>query len=247
MLPILLLAASAALAQTAHDPVPDPAIGRRVFDSQCALCHGQNGTGGRGPALNRHGLPKAPDIEALRRVIADGIPPEMPGAWQLSVREVASVAAHVAELGRGPQEQLPGDAARGRVLFRARGCAGCHIVSGEGTPRGPELTAAGARRNAAHLRESITQPAFHLPPGFLVVEAVPRQGAAVTGTRAAEDPFTIQIQDGAGRFHSFRKSDLREIRRKPGKSTMPSYGSSLAASELDDLVAYLAGLRGSGQ
>ncbi|MEZ5403684.1 MAG: c-type cytochrome [Bryobacteraceae bacterium] len=238
-------AALAAMAQTAHDPVPDLALGRRIFDSQCAVCHGQNGTGGRGPALNRPSLAKAPDPPSLQKIIADGLPPEMPGAWQLSVREVASVAAHVLELGKVAEEKLPGDAARGRVLFRARGCAGCHMVAGEGTPRGPELTAIGAKRNAAHLRESLTKPEAHLPDGYLLVEAVTAQGRTVNGTRAAEDPFTIQIQDVGGRFQSFRKADLKQLRRKTGESGMPSFASSLAAPELDDLVAYLASLRGA--
>ncbi|MEZ5356751.1 MAG: c-type cytochrome [Bryobacteraceae bacterium] len=231
-------------AQTAHDAVPDMAIGRRVFESQCALCHGQNGTGGRGPALNRPVLAKAPDVETLRNVIAEGLPPEMPGAWQLSVREVASVAAFVASLGSVTAEKLPGDAERGRTLFRARGCTGCHIVDGAGTPRGPDLTAIGAKRNAAHLRESLTRPEAFLPVGFLIVEAVPEKGEPIVGTRAAEDPFTIQIADGAGRFHSFRKSELKALRRRAGESTMPSFANSLAAPELDDMVAYLAGLRG---
>ncbi len=248
MWPVLLflsaVSVTAAWAQTAHDSIPDAAVGRKVFDSQCAVCHGQNGTGGRGPALNRPVLGKAPDVDTLRKIIADGLPPEMPGAWQLSVREVASVAAHVQSLGSVAEEKLPGDAQRGRTLFRARGCTGCHIVDGSGTPRGPELTAIGARRNAAHLRESLVRPDAFLPVGFLKVEVVPVNGNIVAGTRAAEDPFTIQLADAAGRFHSFRKSDLKNLRRYPGESTMPSFANSLAAAELDDLVAYLAGLRG---
>jgi len=40
-------------------------------------------------------------------VIATGIPPEMPGAWQLNPREVMSVAAYVVSLGAIPPESLP--------------------------------------------------------------------------------------------------------------------------------------------
>src|SRR5260370_512649 len=89
----LLIAAlaSSAFAQT----TADLGAGRKIFESQCTLCHGQTGGGGRGPALNRPKLNKAPDDEALRRVISDGIEPEMPGAWQLHPREVVSVAAYV--------------------------------------------------------------------------------------------------------------------------------------------------------
>src|ERR1039457_6457042 len=78
---------------------PDPAAGRKIFESQCALCHGQTGGGGRGPALNRPRLDKAPDDDALREVVKGGIPPEMPGAWQLHPHEVEAVAAYVRTLG----------------------------------------------------------------------------------------------------------------------------------------------------
>src|SRR5690242_7993247 len=78
----------------------DPAVGRKLFESQCAVCHGQTGTGGRGPGLNRPKLAKAADDTALRELIKRGVPPEMPGAWQLTAREVGHVAAYVQSLGK---------------------------------------------------------------------------------------------------------------------------------------------------
>ena len=50
----------------------------------------------------------------------------------------------------------------------------------------------------------------HLPEGFLYVSAVPLSGAAVRGIRVNEDSFTIQLRDAAGRYHSFRKSELKQ-------------------------------------
>src|SRR5438093_13617293 len=108
LVPLLALSASAQL--------PDLAAGKKIFESQCALCHGQTGGGGRGPGLNRPKLNKAPDDAALREVISRGIPPEMPGAWQLTPREVASVAAFVRSVGAAPQEPLNGDTARGERI-----------------------------------------------------------------------------------------------------------------------------------
>src|ERR1700719_1227025 len=93
----------------------DPALGRAIFESQCALCHGEGGGGGRGPSLQRVTLLKAPDDAALRRVIENGIAPEMPGAWQLHPREVGNVAAYVRSLGSVKAEPLTGDAARGEA------------------------------------------------------------------------------------------------------------------------------------
>jgi mono/diheme cytochrome c family protein len=52
---------AAALAVHVLAQAPDAAVGRKIFESQCALCHGQTGGGGRGPALNRPKLDRAPD------------------------------------------------------------------------------------------------------------------------------------------------------------------------------------------
>ncbi|MGO9273339.1 MAG: c-type cytochrome [Terriglobia bacterium] len=240
MKPLLLLLLPAAL--WAADATPDLGVGKKIFESQCALCHGQNGGGGRGPSLNHPQLIKAPDDEALRRVISNGIQPEMPGAWQLNEHEVASVAAYVRSLGTIPPEQLPGDAARGASVYVARGCAACHMIAGAGEGIGPELTAIGARRNGAYLRLTLLDPAQSPPEGFAYIAAVTSEGATIRGISVNEDSFTIQLKDLQGKFHSFRKSSLKELRRLK-ESPMPSYERSLGAAELDDLVAYLAGLR----
>ncbi len=223
----------------------DLALGKRLFESQCALCHGIDGKGGRGPSLARPRLDRAPDDEALRKVISRGVPDsEMPGAWQLSPREVGSVASYVRSLSALSPESLPGDAARGRTVYRDRGCAACHIIRGEGTSFGPELTEIGARRSAAFLRESLVKPAAAAPDGFVFVEAVAASGETVRGIRLNEDSFTIQLRGAAGEFRSFRKLDLKDLRKLTQESPMPAY-DTLAASELDDLTAYLASLRGN--
>ena len=236
--------AAAQTAPTAPDPVGDPVLGQKRFESQCALCHGQDGSGGRGPNLRRPKLDHAPDDAALRKVIAEGIQPEMPGAWQLSPHEVASVAAYVRQIGAVPPEPVPGDAAHGEQVYKSKGCANCHMIRGAGSGFGPELSDIGSRRSVAYLRESVVAPEASVPDGFLMIEAVTTDGATVSGLRANEDTFSIQIRTTKGEYVSFRKADLKELRKLRGKSPMPSYQGSLAPEELTDLIAYLAGLRG---
>ena len=240
-------ALAGAFAQTPSDAAgapPDLAAGRKIFESQCALCHGQTGTGGRGPGLNRPKLNKAPDDDALRKVISEGIDPEMPGAWQLSKREVAGVAAYVRSLGAVPPEALPGrcGARRGRLRSRKAAPAATSL-GGKGQGIGPELSDIGARRSGAYLRKTLLKPTDSLPEDFLYVAAVTPAGETVRGIRVNEDSFTIQLKDARGRFHSFRKSELKELRRLKQESPMPSYERSLTGAELDDIVAYLASLR----
>ncbi len=236
--------AAAQTAQTAPEPVGDAVLGQQRFESQCALCHGQDGSGGRGPNLRRPKLDHAPDDAALRKVIAEGIQPEMPGAWQLSPHEVASVAAYVRKIGAVPAEPVPGDAAHGEQVYKSKGCANCHMIRGVGSGFGPELSDIGSRRSVAFLRESIVVPEASVPDGFLMIEAVTNSGTTVRGVRVNEDTFSIQIKDQKGEFLSFRKADLKELRKQRGKSPMPSYQGSLTPEELTDLTAYLAGLRG---
>jgi cytochrome c oxidase cbb3-type subunit 3 len=222
---------------------PVSTAGRGIFESQCALCHGQTGGGGRGPALNRPKLDKAPDDEALRKLISEGSR-DMPGAWQLHPDEVVSVAAYVRTLGALPAEAVPGDATRGARIYAASRCGGCHMVAGQGGGFGPELTAIGARRNSAFLRQTVLKPAATISDGFQYVFAVPSTGAAVRGIRVNEDSFTIQLRDAAGNYHSFRKAELKDLRRLEGETPMPSYEDQVKGADLDDLVAYLASLKG---
>ncbi len=231
--------ASLALAQS--PPAAD--TGKKIFESQCALCHGQNGGGGRGPSLLRPKLDKAPDEAALRGVIENGIPPEMPGAWQLHPREVAALAGYVKALGAQPVEAIPGDPARGVQVYQRSGCPGCHIVDGQGEGLGPELSTIGSRRNAAYLRSTVLRPADGLPDNFHYVSIQLSKGSAIKGIRVNEDSFTIQIKDARGLFHSFEKSDIKELKPLPKETPMPSYEKTLSASDLDDLVAYLAARR----
>ena len=105
----------------APPPTPDAAGGKAIFESYCAACHGIAGGGGRGPRLNRPNLPNAPDDNALRNVIANGIAPDMPDAWYLSEEEIANVASHIRNLGKTPQEKMPGDASKGEVVYKRFG------------------------------------------------------------------------------------------------------------------------------
>jgi cytochrome c oxidase cbb3-type subunit 3 len=219
--------------------------GRKIFESQCALCHGQTGGGGRGPSLSRAKLGRAPDDAALKSLISEGIPPEMPGAWQLHPKEVDYVAGFVRSLGKMPQEIIAGDPVQGAKVYAASGCATCHIVAGRGEGFGPELTSIGARRSASWLRQAVLEPSKSLPEDFLVVAVTPATGPAVRGIRINEDTFTIQIKDQQGRHHSFRKSGLKELRRLEKETPMPSFEGRLGKTELDDLVAYLVSLKGA--
>ncbi len=238
------------LSSAAAQPDPIAALtpadieqGERIYKAQCALCHGIDGGGGTGPTLQKPLLSRATDNDALYSIIRGGVPGKMPGGW-LSEGETWQVAGFVRSLGKVESGDLAGNAARGRHVYAGKGgCAGCHIVDGEGGSLGPDLTTIGEVRGPRHLRESLVDPGAALPDGQLLITAIARDGERIEGLRLNEDVSTIQLRDGSNRFHSLRKADLGELRREFGKSLMPSYEGLLTDTEMDDLVAYVAGLR----
>ena len=223
----------------------ETAVGNRLFVAHCAVCHGIGGSGGRGPSLNHPKLRRVSTDSSLVALIREGVGTEMPPAWQLTDREVRQLAAYVRSLGLTPAIEVPGDPARGRDIYESKGnCSSCHMIAGRGSSLGPDLTDIGIRRSRSYLGQALIEPGAAAPDGFLVVTVVARDGSQVRGMRVSEDSFTIQVRDQDNRFHSFRKPEIADLKKEFGVSLMPSYRSGLNNSELDDLVAYLATLRG---
>lgn len=224
----------------------DLADGKKIFDAQCGWCHGADGTGGTGPNLQRTTLRNAATDAALAQLVRNGIPgTEMPSfAIALTDHMAWQTAAYVKSLGRTKAKPLPGDAARGSALYGSNGCASCHVVSGNGGALGPELTKIGALRGPTYLRDALVKPAATHPPGYLVVVATMADGSTVRGVRVNEDVFYVLVRDASGTVHSLDKSKLTRLERQLEASLMPSYGTRLSEAQLDDMVAYLSGLRG---
>jgi putative heme-binding domain-containing protein len=247
-----LVVALSAVASVAAGQSADIGAGKTLFDGLCARCHGIGGTGGEGPNLDR---PR--DEQVLRTAIRDGLPDRgMPRVRRVTESEMEQLVAYIRSLSRTTSVARSGNAQRGRDLYGKLGCGSCHIIDGQGTGLGPELTQIGLRRGPEHLRNSILDPVAALPQGslaipargfaeFLPVLVITRDGQEVRGLRVNEDSFTIQLRDGGNKYHSFRKSDVKHVEKEFGKTLMPSYKARLAAADIDDLVAYLSSLGGA--
>src|SRR5215471_14155276 len=83
--------------------------GKQLFEGLCADCHGFEGTGGRGPNLNRSTLTRAQDDDALRAIIRDGLPDRgMPRVRRTTDGEQRQLMAYVRSLGRAAASNRSG-------------------------------------------------------------------------------------------------------------------------------------------
>lgn len=126
------------------------------FQKRCVLCHQAGGVGGvAGPNLDIVGRSRSP-IAVAAAMWSHG--PAM--AEEMRARGIERPAFSGSELNdlvafleaasdappTGEMHVLPGRAARGRELFRDKGCAGCHGARGRGGGGGPNLAARGVDR-----------------------------------------------------------------------------------------------------
>ena len=230
--------------------------GKRLFEQNCSVCHGVNGSGEEGPDIR--GVPASLGDQAVKDIARRGIAgTAMPASTTLSDREITNIVAYIRKLGStSPAETPKGDPKNGEALYQSSGCSTCHMIAGQGGNIGPELTRIGAMRGAVNLRERLQDPGANLPKvseavfgnswtQYLMFRAVEKDGHVVEGMRVGEDSFTIVLKDSGGRFHGLWKPDLRTLEKEPGKSFMPSFKDTLSSIQMDDLVAYLATLKGA--
>lgn len=248
-------AAKAAQDSPAANPPADDLQGKQAFETRCSTCHGLDGGGAMGP--NIQGIPFRLGADVVANIIKNGLSGGMPAfAGQMSDAQIQQVVAYLLSLTPKDAGKVTGDPAKGKEVYDSSGCSGCHIIAGEGSGIGPELTTVGKMRGPNYLRTTLLYPGSDLPQAhiflesggqldFLYVHLVTKDGHAFDGTRAAEDSFYIVIKDAKGDFHSFRKADLRELKKEPGKSVMPSFKEKLSDVQINDLVAYLASLKGA--
>ena len=222
----------------------DVGQGREIFRLRCAECHGGQGEGGRGPNLAAGIFYHGGTDADLSTTIRNGIPgTEMPG-FAFSEIRLGQLIAFLRSL--PPTEarsQLPGDPKRGEALFRDKGdCLSCHRVGREGSFAAPDLSTVGSRRPVSYLRASLTDPDLDVRPRYWVATVVTASGDRYQGFLLDEDRHTLQILDLDGKLRSFQKPALRSY-TVDHHSIMQSYEGVFGASELDDLVSYLASLR----
>lgn len=224
--------------------------GKRLYRINCGVCHGMEGTTGRGARLARRTYVRGNSDAELFDLIEAGIPgTDMPGLWLdeddiwkilLFVRAFAATASESCEAGSG-------DAAAGKQVFDAKGsCLACHTVGNKGGRLGPDMTYAGVTFSNDQLRRALVEPASNIAERYRTVRIVTADGEQVEGAWMNENAYHIFVMDRSEDMRSFRKADLKSLEH-PEESLMPAYGDLLSEVDMDNLIAYLCTLSGTAQ
>src|ERR1700683_3399865 len=217
--------------------------GKQIFASTCAGCHGLDGRGGeRAPNIAENPRAQRLSDAQISHIVEKGIPcTGMPALQSLGSSDVKAVVSYLRRLqGRNELVKLPGNPERGEtILFGKARCAGCHMVEGKGGFIASDLSEFARTHDAQQTRSAITNPVSNSDQQAHTVTATARSGEQFVGRVRNDDNFSLQLQELDGTYRFFLKADLAGLEYS-SQSLMPSdYGSSLDASELNDVVSYL--------
>ncbi len=217
--------------------------GSNIYRANCAFCHGLDGRGGRGPSLVSPHVQQETSDEALKTIVHGGISGTGMPAFDLEPSDLDALVQSLHRLGNQGASSGPatGDSTRGGTLFAKNGCASCHRIGDQGSVFGPDLSRIGAARSPDYLHDSIVNPSADIAPDYTGVLVETSDGHKITGVRLSEDTFTVHLRLLNQTFAGFDKSSVRQVTALD-QSLMPAY--SLPTKDLQDLVAYLASLKG---
>jgi len=217
--------------------------GSRVYNAQCAQCHGPNGDNVSGIDLRRAEFRTASTDADLARVVTRGVASAGMPPFALQAAELKGVIAYIRAGFDNSANVRIGNAARGRTIAEGKGaCGSCHRINGQGPRVAPDLSDIGMARSPAALQRSIVDPSSAMLPINRPVRIVMKDGKTITGRRLNEDTKAIQLIDNQERLLSLAKIDIRTLTVET-TSTMPAYASRLSADEIADVVAWLITLK----
>jgi cytochrome c oxidase cbb3-type subunit III len=181
--------------------------GRAIFKQNCATCHGEDGTGGRGPDLIRSTLVRHDkDGDLIGPVVTQGRPDKGMPPFPFSQSQVSDLVAFIdAQLtlfdlhtrfapypNDIPASRLAtGTVEAGKAYFDAH-CASCHSPTGD-------LAHVASKYNPPDLEQRFLYPSG-TPSTAVVTDA---SGKKFEGTLLLNDGFNVSIMDKDGWYHSW--------------------------------------------
>jgi putative heme-binding domain-containing protein len=140
---------------------------------------------------------------------------------------------------------LDGDPERGQQIFfqsSAAQCKNCHVVQGQGTSFGPDLSQIGKKYERQTLLETILEPSKAIAPEYYAYLLETRAGQVYVGFLVEQNEQHVILKDAQGKLIRTASSDVAEL-VKHDKSLMPELVlRDVTAQDAADLLAYLVTL-----
>ena len=254
-LTFMVFAIAPSLAQTPAAFTAPP----KQFDSMCEGCHGKGGAGGdRAPALVNNAALRSMSEAQIRELISTGTNGGMP-SFKLPDADLRVLASWLRSLNMSAFDSKPeGNVAAGEAFFFGQGqCASCHMVHGQGTVKGPDLSSIGRRSTVRELELVLENPtsqmgihttatcprwAFCPDDSWRVVNVKLRDGRSLRGFARGRAEHDLELQTLDGWLHFL--TDKQYVAIAPeAKSLMPPLQAG--AEDRRDLIAYLSSLGGA--
>ena len=247
---VLTLGPLARLTAQGTNANPDPhevQAGSEIFNSLCAICHGQEGNQAPGVDLGHGKFHFAKTDQDLIHIIRNGIPGSDMPANNMSEASAAAVVSYLHQMAADNADNTiaNGNPAHGKVLYQSLGCARCHRIGEVGSRLGPDLTDIGNLRRSAILERKLLEPAKDILPENRFVTVVTKSGRTITGKLMNQDTFTVLLMDTSENLRSFDRADLKQVTIEDKSTIMPSYRDKLSNQDLSDLVTYLKQQKGA--
>jgi len=228
---------------------PDAAAaerGGKLYQPNCAFCHGERATGADGPDLVRSTVvlhDEKGDLigPVLLKGRADKGMPAFSALTGDQVRDIAEFLHWKVELAanRGTYHTLnvvTGDAKTGEAYFNgAGGCNACHSPTGD------------LAHIASRYQPDVLQNRFLWPGGFgsgvrKVTVTLP-SGQTFSGTPKHLDDFTVSLTDASGNYHSWRRSEGLQVALEDRLAAHRQLLGKYTDADIHNLTAYLVTLR----
>lgn len=239
---LVTLVACPLLAQS--PPAQSNADIKQTYAKLCAGCHGDDARGTQqGPGLAGNAWVRRRSVQSLRNVIRNGVPAAGMPAFDLPTATIDALAALVASLNASAAEvDVPGNRAAGKEFFFGKGqCGTCHMVYGEGSAIGPDLSNVARDLTVDQLREALLQPDARIAPGYQLLTASLHKGQPLRGFARSRTSFDLALQDLKGVIHPLSLDKVSSITESKN-SLMPP--TKAAAEDLQNMMAFLSRLTG---
>jgi cytochrome c oxidase cbb3-type subunit III len=218
--------------------------GRGEFADNCAVCHGDDATGGRGPDLmHAKSVRHDKNGDLLSPILKTGIPDKGMPSLGLTDEQIADLVAflhaqteafdqHASASGTCPDTPPagPGNPEAGKAYFQSK-CSNCHSAAGD-------LQGIASKYDAADLWAHIVCPQGKAPAATVTLAT----GEKISGTLIQSDDSNIGVRDAAGRDHTWPKNAVKVAPQDPGEAHRQAL-SGHSGADVDNLLAFLETLK----